>query len=223
MFKRLIRFIVILGLVFGTFFAFQVITFDPSNTQYTLGPELLEQVRSQTPNYVALKELPEHFYTALVAVEDKRFYRHYGFDLISITKALQRNLVEKSYAAGGSTITQQLAKNLFYTQEKRLSRKIYELWTAIQLERLFSKDEILEMYINIIYYGQDAYGVAQAARVYFDKPASQLTLEESALLVGILPAPSVYNPIVNPDLAKERQNNVLWVYDQLDGPLKPKE
>ncbi len=213
MFKNLLRFALILALVFGSFFAYQVITFDPSNETYVLGPELIMLIRESQPNYTKLKDMPEHFYTMVVAVEDKRFYRHYGFDLISIAKAVKRNVAEGSYAAGGSTITQQLAKNLFYSQEKRLTRKIYELWTAIQLERLFSKEEILEMYINVIYYGQDAYGVSSAARVYFDKKPSELTLEESALLVGILPAPSVFNPIANPELAKERQNNVLWIYD----------
>lgn len=213
MFKNLMRFALVLVVVFGSFFAIQVVTHDPSNEQYTLGPELLGQIKAQQPQYLTLREMPEHFPKMLVAVEDKRFYRHYGFDLISIVKAVKRNVAEGGYAAGGSTITQQLAKNLFYSHEKLLSRKVYELWTAIQLERLFSKDEILEMYINVIYYGQDAYGLSAAAKTYFNKAAKDLTLEESAMLVGILPAPSVYNPVANPDLAKERQNNVLWIYD----------
>lgn len=213
MFKNILRFAVVVLVVFGAFYGLQVITHDPSNESYTLGPQLIDQVRSSKAHYVPLSEMPDYYPKMLVAVEDKRFYRHYGFDIISIVKAVKRNVVEQAYAAGGSTITQQLAKNLFYSHEKLLSRKIYELWTAIQLERLFSKDEILEMYINVIYYGQDAYGLAAAAKTYFKKAPGALSLEESALLVGILPAPSVYNPIVNPDLAKERQNNVLWIYD----------
>ena len=213
MLKKLMSFTLVLCVVFGSFFAYQVITFDPSNANYTLGPELLNQVREEQPQYTRLREMPEHFYTMVVAVEDKRFYRHFGYDLISIAKAVKRNVAEGAYAAGGSTITQQLAKNLFYSKEKRLSRKIYELWTSIQLERLFTKEEILEMYVNVIYYGQDAYGVGPATRVYFNKAPKDLTLEESAVLVGLLPAPSFYNPIVNPELSKERQNNVLWIYD----------
>lgn len=210
--KKFFSLIIIIALVFGAYFVLKVVSFDPSNDTYTLSTELYQQVKAQNPNYLTLDQVSPDFLEILVYIEDKRFYKHFGFDLISIAKAVKRNVAAKTFEAGGSTLSQQLAKNLFYSREKTLERKAYELWTAIELERLFTKDQILEMYINVIYYGSDAYGISSASKVYFDKTPDGLTIEESAMLVGIIPAPSLYNPITNSELASQRQAQVLKTF-----------
>lgn len=210
--KKLFNFIIIALLVFGAYYAYKIVSFDPSNEMYTLGPELYEQVKAQNTGYASLDQVSPDFLEILVYIEDKRFYKHFGFDVISIAKAVKRNIAAKTFEAGGSTLSQQLAKNLFYSREKTLERKAYELWTAIELEKLFTKDQILEMYINVIYYGSDAYGITSAAKVYYDKAPGALTQEEAAMLVGIIPAPSLYNPITDAELAADRQAQVLKTF-----------
>ena len=156
-----------------------------------------------------LEDIPDSFIAAVIVVEDKNFYRHHGVDFTGILRALLTNIRQGEVAAGGSTITQQTAKNLFLTNERTLTRKIKELFYAIQLEREFSKDEILSMYCNTIYFGQGAYGVEVAARTFFAKPAQELTLAESALLAGLPQWPNGYNPYVDPQAAISRQKIVL--------------
>ncbi len=156
-----------------------------------------------------LARIPKGLIDAVIAVEDSRFYQHEGLDLIRIVKALVVDLVSMEMREGASTITQQLARSLFLTQEKTLNRKAKEMLLALKIERLLAKDEILEMYLNQIYFGHGAYGVQAAARTYFAKDIGDLTLAEMAFVAGLPKAPSNYSPYFNPDRAKQRQGVVL--------------
>jgi penicillin-binding protein 1A len=158
---------------------------------------------------IALKELPNYLPKAFVAIEDRRFYSHYGVDPTGVARAAAANVLRRSVQQGGSTITQQLAKNLFLTQERTWFRKIQEVVLALWLERKFSKAEILELYLNRIYFGAGAYGIEAAAQRYFNKSARQLTLAESALLAGLVKSPSRLAPTRNPDGAQRRAKAVL--------------
>lgn len=158
---------------------------------------------------IQLEEIPDDFINAIIAVEDKRFYHHHGIDVSGILRAFIINVKEQRIAAGGSTITQQTAKNLFLTNERTIARKFKELLYAIQLERAYSKDEILTMYCNTIYFGRGAYGIEVAARTFFGKNARDLNLAEASLLAGLTNWPSRYDPYVNPEEAFNRQKVVL--------------
>ncbi len=164
-------------------------------------------VQNRTP--VPLARMPRQLRQAFLAVEDDRFYRHPGVDPLGIARAAVRNLLAGRVVEGGSTITQQLARSLYLTPERTLARKLQELFLTLQLEARYSKDEILELYLNSIYLGSGAYGVQAAAQLYFGKDVSDLTLEESALLAGLARAPELYNPFKDPDLAVRRRNVVL--------------
>lgn len=159
---------------------------------------------------VRLDELPDFVPQAVIAVEDRRFYSHFGIDLIGIARAIIVNVKAGHYVQGGSTITQQLAKNLFLTREKTFTRKAYETILAFWLESQFSKDEILQLYLNRVYYGPGAIGIEKAALTYFGKNARDLTLHQAAILAALLKAPSFYNPIKNPEKALERGREVLF-------------
>lgn len=156
-----------------------------------------------------LAELPAHVPNAVLAVEDRNFRHHIGFNPISVVRALVVNASEGVVEQGGSTITQQLAKNLFLSPDRTLKRKVQELLLALWLEQRFTKDEILTLYLNRAYYGAGAYGIDAAARRYFDKPARALTIGEAAVLAGLLKAPSRYAPTSNPDDAGSRARLVL--------------
>jgi penicillin-binding protein 1A len=158
---------------------------------------------------VILDELPDYVANAVIATEDRRFYNHFGVDLVGVFRALWVNFEAGKVKQGGSTITQQLAKNLFLTPERTMSRKVQEALLAIQLESAFSKNEIITLYLNRVYFGAGAYGVDAAARRYFNKPASRLSLKEAATLAGLLKAPSRYSPINDIELAYERASLVL--------------
>ena len=158
---------------------------------------------------VSLDQVPQELIDAIVAVEDARFFEHKGFDLMGVLRALWVNLRQRDTVQGASTITQQVAKNLFLHPGKTFERKFEELALAILLESRYSKERILELYLNNIYFGEGAYGVESAAQTYFGKSVSELEIGESTLLAGIPRAPSVYTPYANPDLAKERRAVVL--------------
>lgn len=160
-------------------------------------------------NYITLDEIPDDFKNAIIAVEDHRFYAHTGIDLITTTRSMIENIKEKDIVAGGSTISQQVGRLLYFTQEQRFSRKIAELFVAFDLEENYSKDEILELYCNIIYYGDGYYGIKEASIGYFGKEPKDLNLSEASLLAGLPNAPSVYSPTNNPELSKKRQASVL--------------
>ena len=156
-----------------------------------------------------LEELPSYLYQAVVAIEDRRFYGHPGIDPIGLARVLFQAVTSGDRIEGASTITHQLARTLFLTMDRTVERKIQEAILSVWLEIQFSKDDILEMYLNRVYFGAGAYGIDAAARVYFGKPASTATLAEAALLAGLLPAPSRYAPTTNPEAAKARQLLVL--------------
>jgi penicillin-binding protein 1A len=154
-------------------------------------------------------KMPNLIEKAFVAAEDRRFYQHSGVDTVGIGRAILRNLKERSVEEGASTITQQLARTVYLDQDRTLLRKIKEAALAGKIERQLSKEQILEQYLNFVYLGSSAYGVADAAWVYYSKTPDQLTLPEAAMLAGLPPAPSVYSPLINPDLALKRRAIVL--------------
>jgi penicillin-binding protein 1A len=158
---------------------------------------------------VRIADLPAYLPAAVVATEDRRFYGHFGIDPIGLVRAAFVNLTRRGVAQGGSTITQQLAKNLFLTQDRTFGRKVQEVLLALWLEREYSKRDILEMYLNRVYMGAGAYGVDAAARRYFGKPAKDASLMEAAMLAGLLKAPSRFAPSRNPELARDRAATVL--------------
>lgn len=158
---------------------------------------------------IYLEDLPYYVPAAVVDVEDRRFYTHFGFDVISFTRAMMVNIVKQRYAQGASTITQQVAKNLFLTPQKNIKRKVQELLLAFWLESKFSKEQILTLYLNRVYLGTGTYGIEAAANRYFGKSSRDLSLKEAAILAGMLKAPSRYNPLVNPEKAQSRAAVVL--------------
>ncbi len=176
---------------------------------YRFNKEIPKQIELNTGDYITIDEISPELINMLVAAEDKRFYQHGGFDLVGIGRALYQALETGEFHSGGSTLTQQLAKNLFLNQDKTLSRKARELILAVKLEHAYSKEEILEMYLNVVYFGQEAYGIKAASNVYFKEDPKDLTLEQSAILIGLLPAPSLYNPVVNLDLSQKKAETIL--------------
>jgi penicillin-binding protein 1A len=158
---------------------------------------------------VALKSLPRYLPQAFIAIEDRRFYSHYGIDPLGIARAAVANILHRGVSQGGSTLTQQLAKNLFLTQERTLQRKLQEVELAFWLEHKYSKNEILELYLNRVYFGSGAYGVDAAAQRYFGKPAKAVTLAEAAMLAGLVRSPSRLAPNRNPEGAASRARVVL--------------
>jgi penicillin-binding protein 1A len=158
---------------------------------------------------VALKDLPAHLPKAFIAIEDRRFYSHWGIDPMGIVRAAAANVMHRGVSQGGSTLTQQLAKNIFLTQERTLMRKLQEVELALWLEHKYSKNEILELYLNRVYFGSGAYGVEAAAQKYFGKSARNVTLAEAAMLAGLVKSPSRLAPNRNPDGAERRAQTVL--------------
>lgn len=170
--------------------------------------ELTESIRS-TDGFTEYEELPEIYVEAVISVEDKRFWNHNGVDYLAIGRAVWNDLRTLSFAEGGSTITQQLMKNEYFTQEKKLERKVAEVFAAWDLERECSKKEIFELYVNTIYFGSGHYGIHDAAEGYYGKVPSELTDYEAVMLAGLPNAPSAYSPDTNPELAKQRMRQVL--------------
>ena len=173
------------------------------------GKLLYEIYREQSRTAIKLDQLPKYVAQATIAIEDKDFYKHGGVSLFGGMLRAIKDTVLRQKLQGGSTITQQLIKSALLTPERTIRRKIREIILALWTERIFSKNEILEMYLNQVPYGGAAYGVEEAAKIYFSKHAKELTLSEAALLAGLPQAPSIYSPFYNPDLAKERRNSVL--------------
>ena len=186
---------------------------------YSEDGELLDQFYIQNRTIVSLDAIPKDLINALIATEDRKFFKHWGVDLDRIAKAMIKNLISFSVKEGASTVTQQLARNLYPTSigsAISITRKIREAITAVQIEKTYTKDEILILYLNQVYFGRGAYGVEAAARTFFDKSASELTLDECATLIAMLKNPSGnYDPVENPDNCKERRNLVLNnMYDE---------
>ncbi len=173
------------------------------------GNEITSLHEEQNRIAISLEDIPLHVRQAFIAIEDERFDSHFGFDVTASLRAAYINLRAGSIVQGASTITQQLAQNAFLTTETSYERKIQEIWLAIQLERIFSKNEILEMYLNRIYFGNGAYGLEAASQVYFDKSVSDLNVNEGAMLAGTIRSPNFYNPFNNRAEAEARMRIVL--------------
>lgn len=183
---------------------------DYSTQFFDINGELIgtsESIETRIP--INIKNVPKSLEQAFLAAEDIRFYDHYGVDFRGIGRAVWANITNQGISEGGSTITQQLAKNLFLSQDRNFRRKIQEVILAIKLEKQYSKKEILEMYLNQIYFGQGSYGIESAALTYFGKHTEKLNLAESAMLAGLPKSPNYYSPLKNPQAAKERQELVL--------------
>ena len=176
---------------------------------YSHDGEIIKTFTAYAYTKVELKDVPENLQKAIIATEDKNFYHHKGYDLFGIIRSSIQNVIAMHTVQGASTITQQLARILFLSNERTFTRKIKELEVATRIEKTISKDKILEMYLNNVYLGAGTYGVEAAAKTYFNKKLSQLTLSELALIAGLPQAPSVYNPYNNIELAKKRRNQVL--------------
>ncbi len=172
--------------------------------------EKINEIKSGVTEYIEYEELPQDYINAVIAVEDRRFFSHNGVDAISIIRAVIKDIQTMSLAEGGSTITQQLSKNVYFTQRKEFTRKIAEIFMAFEFEKKCSKEEIFELYVNTIYFGDGYYCVYDASKGYFDKIPKDMNLYECTLLAGIPNAPSVYSPNVNPELSKQRQAQVLY-------------
>lgn len=170
--------------------------------------EKINEIRSDM-HFVSIDDVSSYYLDAVIAVEDHRFYQHRGFDPIATMNALFSNILSGSFVGrGGSTINQQLAKNMYFSQDKNFTRKIAELFISFQLEQKLTKKEILELYINIIYFGDGYYGINEASFGYYEKHPRDLNFEESLMLAGLPSAPSVYSPTVNEKLAYERMEQV---------------
>lgn len=176
---------------------------------YSSDKIMLAELFSERRDYIPFHSIPDYLKKAVIATEDQNFYEHTGLDLKGIIRAIIKDIIAGGFVEGASTITQQLAKALFLSPEKKILRKAKEAILAFQLEKRYTKDEILELYLNQIYFGSGAYGAESAAKIFFGKPAKDLTLAESALIAGMPKAPSKYSPFINKKLAVKRKNTVL--------------
>ncbi len=189
-----------------------------SSQVYASGGEPLGEFFEEKRSFVPLSRIPPHLVDALIATEDRRFRSHWGIDPQRVVAALLVDIRQMSYVQGASTITQQLARNLYLSSEKSITRKLREMLTAIQIERAYSKDEILEMYLTQAYFGHGAYGVQLASRRYFGRDVSEIRLHEAAMLVGLLKAPANYSPFFREEAARRRRATVLRLMEQ-DGRI----
>ena len=169
----------------------------------------IESIKSDE-DFVPLSDLPEYYKNSVIAVEDHRYYKHGAIDVIALCRAVVSNIKQKDFKEGGSTITQQTAKNMYFiTADDVVSRKVAEAILSFELERKYSKDDILELYINTIYFGDGYYGIKEACEGYLHKSPKDMTLYDATMLAGIPNAPSVYAPTVNFNLTKSRQKKVV--------------
>lgn len=206
--KRVVAVILILIALVSTYLILKGHTMYEEALKEKSIEEMVREIRGKY-DYTKINEIPEIYKKAVVAVEDHRFYKHNGVDPISIGRALIKDIQAMKFVEGGSTLTQQLCKNIYFTQEKKISRKIAEVFMAWDLENKFEKDEILEMYINTSYYGSGYYGIKQAAKGYFNKEPKDLNEYECTILAGIPNAPSLYSLDNKNGLAQQRQKQVL--------------
>lgn len=170
--------------------------------------ETVEEIRGDE-HFTQYSDLPDFYVDAVISVEDHRFKTHWGIDLIAVCRAAWTDIRTLSFQEGGSTITQQLAKNLLFTQDKAMERKVAEVFAAFDIEEKYTKEEIFELYVNTAYFGNGYYGIYDAAEGYYGKEPSELTDYEAAMLAGVPNAPSVYSPAVDPELASQRVVQVL--------------
>lgn len=206
-FLKVILLLMLIGISIGLLLIGKGYDMYKETIQETPLEEKVEEIKSKV-NYTKISELPQMYLDAVISVEDHRFYKHSGIDIIAIGRAIINDIKAMDFVEGGSTITQQIAKNEYFTQEKKITRKIAEVFMAYEIEKNYLKDEILELYINTIYFGNGYYNIKDACEGYFGKSPNEMTAGECIMLAGIPNAPSVYNPKENPKLAKERQKQV---------------
>ena len=209
-------FICCLAIVLIFFASFQNYKFDSNNIInpqskiifYDCDNKIIDE-QSKGISVTEIKDIPIHTQKAFISIEDKRFYKHKGVDYRALLRATINNIKSFSFKEGGSTISQQLIKNTHLTNEKTFKRKFAEIKLAKELEKKYSKDKILETYLNTIYFGENCYGITSASHYYFNKTPSELNVNESAMLAAIVKAPSYYSPFVNSEKAHTRKNLVL--------------
>ena len=202
-FLKVILLLILIGISIGLLLIGKGYDMYKEAIQETPLEEKVEEIKSKA-NYTKISELPQMYLDAVISV----FYKHSGIDVIAIGRAIINDIKAMDFVEGGSTITQQIAKNEYFTQEKKITRKIAEVFMAYEIEKNYLKDEILELYINTIYFGNGYYNIKDACEGYFGKSPNEMTEGECIMLAGIPNAPSVYNPKENPKLAKERQKQV---------------
>lgn len=204
----LVSIVLVLLLIVGAFFGIKGYNMYRDAVEKTPISEKVESIRNME-GFTEYEELPKIYVDAVISVEDKRFWSHSGIDVLAIGRAMWNDLQTMSFAEGGSTITQQIAKNEYFTQEKKLERKFAEIFLALELEADYSKQEIFELYVNTIYFGSGYYGIHDAAQGYYGKEPSELSDYEAVMLAGLPNAPSAYSPDSSPELAKQRMKQVL--------------
>ena len=206
--KRLIFLIIIVGAFLAGGTVYKATDMYQEAIEETPINQKVTEIRSME-HYTAYSQLPETYVNAVIAVEDRRFEYHKGMDLISLGRAIIANIRGGELTQGGSTITQQLARNMYFEQDKEVSRKLAEMFIALEIEKEYDKDEIFELYANVIYFGSGYYGIYDASQGYFDKSPIMLNDYECTMLAGIPQAPSVYSLDENPDLAEQRRQQVI--------------
>ena len=206
--KRIIIFIILIILLAGAMLTYQGYTMYKQALDKISVKEKVAELQSQK-NYTKFEDLPKFYLDAVVAVEDRRFYEHGALDYVGIARAIWTNIKSFELREGGSSITQQVAKNVYFTQEKTALRKIAEVFMAFEIEKNCDKNTILEMYVNTSYFGSGYDGIKEAANGYYDKEPIDMNKYECSMMAGVPNAPSVYAPTKNPDLASQRQIQVL--------------
>lgn len=217
---------ILTGIIAGSFFAFShdlpqiegLKSFKPSAVSrvYSADQVLLAEFFDERRDPVLLSKIPMDLQRAVIELEDRNFYKHSGVDIRGILRAIAKDFLARDFVEGASTITQQLSKTLFLNSKKTLFRKLQEAVLAFQVERRYTKDEILELYLNQVYFGSGAYGVESAANIFFGKSVNALNLSECALIAAMPRSPSRYSPVVNPELALMRRNLVLKILKDRD-------
>lgn len=206
--KRLLLIILVVLVLISSFIIYNGYSMYKSAIKEVSLEKKVENIKNDV-NFVSINDVPKYYSDAIIAVEDHRFKEHGAIDIISIGRAIVSNVQAKELNEGGSTITQQVAKNIVFSQEKSWMRKVGEIFAAYDLEKNYTKKEIFELYVNTAYFGDGYYGIYDASYGYYSKSPKDLNLDESSMLAGVPNAPSVYAPTVNPDLAKKRQYHVL--------------
>lgn len=206
--KRIIIVIILIILLAGAMLTYQGYTMYKQALDKISVKEKVAELQSQK-NYTKFEDLPKFYLDAVVAVEDRRFYEHGALDYVGIARAIWTNIKSFELREGGSSITQQVAKNVYFTQEKTVLRKIAEVFMAFEIEKNCDKNTILEMYVNTSYFGSGYDGIKEAANGYYDKEPIDMNKYECSVMAGVPNAPSVYAPTKNPDLASQRQRQVL--------------
>ena len=206
--KRIIIFIILIILLAGAMLTYQGYTMYKQALDKISVKEKVAELQSQK-NYTKFEDLPKFYLDAVVAVEDRRFYEHGALDYVGIARAIWTNIKSFELKEGGSSITQQVAKNVYFTQEKTALRKIAEVFMAFEIERNCDKNTILEIYVNTSYFGSGYDGIKEEANGYYDKEPIDMNKYECSMMAGVPNAPSVYAPTKNPDLASQRQRQVL--------------